>query len=158
RQRIRVHDPLQVREGGIQRALNIRQGNVNDGDVQQQHENAEADSDQRPPLVATLRDLTLDLYRVDFSHFGCPVSDSGLNYSSDSRPTPCIPDQLRRAGHRRGQRLDIAPCAQPSHDILVRRLVRSDVPGPPRTRLERRCLLAWCTPMPVRTTAAAAAA
>jgi hypothetical protein len=53
-QRISIHDPLQVRKTRVQRPLDIRQGDVHDRDIQQQHERAQAHRDQRPPLVSAL--------------------------------------------------------------------------------------------------------
>ena len=60
-QRVGVDDPLQVGEAGVQGVLDVRQGDVHDRDVQQQHERAQADGDERPPLVAALGVLVLGL-------------------------------------------------------------------------------------------------
>jgi len=57
-QRVGVHDPLQAGEARVQRTLDVRQRDVHDRDVQQQHEGAEAYGDQRPPLVTCLSRLT----------------------------------------------------------------------------------------------------
>src|ERR1022692_2310419 len=54
RQGVGINDPLQVGETRLQRLLDIRQGDVHDRDVQQQHEGAEAHRDQRPPFVTAL--------------------------------------------------------------------------------------------------------
>jgi hypothetical protein len=53
-QRVSVDDPLQVREARVQGPLDVRQGDVHDRDVQQQHERAQAHRDQRPSLVPAL--------------------------------------------------------------------------------------------------------
>ena len=50
RERVGVDHPLQVGEARVQRRLNRRQGDVDDRDVEQQHERAEADGGERPPL------------------------------------------------------------------------------------------------------------
>jgi len=52
RQRVRIDDPLQAGEAGPQPPLDARQRDGHDGDVQQQHEDAQAHRDQRPPLAA----------------------------------------------------------------------------------------------------------
>ena len=51
RQRIGVHDPLQVREARVQRLLNVRQRHVHDRDVEKEHEGRRADGDQGPPFA-----------------------------------------------------------------------------------------------------------
>jgi len=51
RQRVGVDDPLQVGEARVQRALDVRKRDVDDGDVEQQHEDRHRDGDQRPPLA-----------------------------------------------------------------------------------------------------------
>ena len=49
-QRVGVDDPLQAGEAGPEVALDIRQGDVDDRDVEQQHERRQRNQDQRPPL------------------------------------------------------------------------------------------------------------
>ena len=41
----------------MQRLLDVRQGDVHDRDVQQQHERAQAHREQRPPLVPALTSI-----------------------------------------------------------------------------------------------------
>ena len=50
RQRVRVDDPLQILEARAQVALDARQGDVHDRDVEQQHEDRQAHHQQRPPF------------------------------------------------------------------------------------------------------------
>ena len=50
RQRVGVDHPLQVGEVRVQVALDRRQRDVHDRDVEQEHEGRRADGDQRPPL------------------------------------------------------------------------------------------------------------
>ena len=51
RQRVGVDHPLEIREGRVQRALDVGQGHVDHRDVEQQHEDGGADRDQGPPLA-----------------------------------------------------------------------------------------------------------
>ena len=51
RERVRVDDPLQLREARVEIALDVGQRDVHDRDVEQQHEDRRADRDQRPPLA-----------------------------------------------------------------------------------------------------------
>ena len=51
RQRVCVDDPLQVGERGVEVPADARQGRVDDGDVEEQHERRHAHGDQRPPLA-----------------------------------------------------------------------------------------------------------
>ena len=51
RQRVGVDDPLQVGEAGAQRLLDVGERDVHDRDVEQEHEDAGADRDQRPPFA-----------------------------------------------------------------------------------------------------------
>ena len=48
RDRVRVDDPLQPGQAGVELALDARQRDVDDRDVDQQHERRRADGDQRP--------------------------------------------------------------------------------------------------------------
>src|SRR5262249_26061154 len=54
-QRVGVDHPLKIGERGIEAALDVGQRDVYDRDVQQEHEDAGADRDQRPPLPLHLR-------------------------------------------------------------------------------------------------------
>ena len=49
-QRVGIDDPLQAGEAGVQFTLDVRQGDVDDGDVEQQHERRDRDQDQGPPF------------------------------------------------------------------------------------------------------------
>ena len=51
RQRVGVDDPLQVGEVRVQRPLDVGQRDVDDRDVEQEHEHRGADGDQRPPFA-----------------------------------------------------------------------------------------------------------
>ncbi len=51
RERVGVDHPLQVGERGMQRALDVGQRDVDDRDVEQQHEDRHRDGDQGPPLA-----------------------------------------------------------------------------------------------------------
>ena len=51
RERVGVDHPLQVLEARVQRALDVGQRDVDDRDVQEQHEDRHADGDQGPPLA-----------------------------------------------------------------------------------------------------------
>ena len=50
-QRVGVDDPLQAGEAGVEFALDVRQGDVDDGDVEQQHERRDRDEDEGPPFA-----------------------------------------------------------------------------------------------------------
>jgi len=50
-QRVGVDHPLQAGEAGVQFPLDVRQGDVDDGDVEQQHEGRDRDQDEGPPLA-----------------------------------------------------------------------------------------------------------
>jgi hypothetical protein len=50
-QRVGVHDPLQPSEIGVEVPLDVGKRDVDDGDVQQQHERRQADREQTPPLT-----------------------------------------------------------------------------------------------------------
>ena len=50
-QGVGVDHPLEIGEGGVERLLDVGERHVDHGDVQQQHEGAGADGDQRPPLA-----------------------------------------------------------------------------------------------------------
>ncbi len=50
RQSVGVDRPLQVRQRGAERPPDVRQRHVHDRDVKQQHEDADADRRERPPL------------------------------------------------------------------------------------------------------------
>ena len=52
-ERVGVDHPLQVRRRSRRGALDRRQGDVHDRDVEQEHESRRADGDQRPPLPLT---------------------------------------------------------------------------------------------------------
>src|SRR5204862_2841524 len=49
-ERVGVHDPLQVGEGGVELLPDRRQGDVDDGDVQEEHENGDTDDDECAPF------------------------------------------------------------------------------------------------------------
>ena len=49
-QRVGVDDPLQAGEAGVEFTLDVRQGDVDDGDVEQQHERRDRDQDEGPPF------------------------------------------------------------------------------------------------------------
>ena len=51
RERVGVDHPLQVGQRGVQRLLDVRQRDVHDRDVEQEHEGADGDGDQGPPLA-----------------------------------------------------------------------------------------------------------
>ena len=51
RERVGVDDPLQVGEVGAEVALDRRQRDVHDRDVEQQHERRQTHGEQRPPLA-----------------------------------------------------------------------------------------------------------
>ena len=51
RQRVGVDHPLDVREARVQVRGDLRQRDVHDRDVEQQHERRDAHDDQRPPLT-----------------------------------------------------------------------------------------------------------
>jgi len=51
REGVGVDHPLQVGEVGVQRALDLRQRDVHDRDVEQEHERRDANRDQGPPLA-----------------------------------------------------------------------------------------------------------
>ena len=53
-QRVGVDDPLQAREARVEVALDLRQRDVDDRHVDQQHERRDADGEQRPLLTAHL--------------------------------------------------------------------------------------------------------
>ena len=50
RQRVGVDHPLEVLERGAEVALDVRQRDVHDSDVDQEHERRDADGDEGPPL------------------------------------------------------------------------------------------------------------
>ena len=50
-QRVGVDDPLQAGEAGVEFPLDVGQGDVDDGDVEQQHERRDRDQDEGPPLA-----------------------------------------------------------------------------------------------------------
>ena len=54
-QRVGVDDPLQAREAGVEVALDVGQGDVDDRDVEQQHERRDETSEQGPPLALHTR-------------------------------------------------------------------------------------------------------
>ena len=56
RQRVGVDDPLQAGEAGVQFALDVGQGDVDDRDVEQQHERRDRDQDEGPPLALHRRE------------------------------------------------------------------------------------------------------
>ena len=105
-QRVGVDDPLQVGEARVQRALDVRQRDVHDRDVEQQHERAEADRDERPPLVAALRVLVLGLMAAVVGVLALDafvlavmavvaglVSGRGLTDAPDAPDAPVAPDK-----------------------------------------------------------------
>ena len=49
-ERVGVHDPLEIGEGGVQLLLDVRQRDVDYRDVEEQHEDRHADDDQDPPF------------------------------------------------------------------------------------------------------------
>ena len=51
RERVRVHHPLQPRQARVQVVLDVRQRDVDDRDVEQEHERRRADGDERPAAV-----------------------------------------------------------------------------------------------------------
>src|SRR5665811_1972152 len=51
RQRVGVDHQLQTGEAGVEVALDVGQGDVDDRDVQQQHERRDRDQDEGPPLA-----------------------------------------------------------------------------------------------------------
>ena len=51
RQRVGVDHPLQPGEVGVELLLDVGQRDVDDGDVEQQHERRQADREQAPPLT-----------------------------------------------------------------------------------------------------------
>ena len=54
-ERIRVDDPLQPRQAGIEALLHVRESDDHDRDVEQQHERRQADGEKRPlPRVAVV--------------------------------------------------------------------------------------------------------
>ena len=57
RERVRIDDPLEIRERRVEGALDRRQRDVHDRDVEQQHEGRDADRDQRPPLPVHGRNI-----------------------------------------------------------------------------------------------------
>ena len=50
RERVRVHDPLQIGEGGVQLLVDVRQRDVDYRDVEEQHEHRHAHHDQHAPF------------------------------------------------------------------------------------------------------------
>ena len=69
RQRVCVDDPLEVREAGVQRPLDIGQRHVHDGDVEKEHERRRADGDQCPPFA------------VECGHWGSVSSGCSRSYT-----------------------------------------------------------------------------
>ena len=53
RERVGVDHPLQPGQARVQVALDVRQRDVDDRDVEQEHERRRADGDERPAAVAT---------------------------------------------------------------------------------------------------------
>jgi hypothetical protein len=51
-QRVRVDHPLQVDEARSEPGLHLRQDDHHDRDVEQQHERADADGEQRAPFAS----------------------------------------------------------------------------------------------------------
>jgi hypothetical protein len=57
-QRVRVDDPLQPGEVGVEFLLDVRERDVDDGDVEQQHERRQTDREQAPPLPLHARETS----------------------------------------------------------------------------------------------------
>ena len=114
RQRVGVDHPLQVGEGRVERALDLRQRHVHDRDVEQQHEDAGADGDQRPPLAShvTLRSV-LPEFALRITSILSWCSEISSNRAERLRVTEADRDRgttrggegaRRRAGARRSAR------------------------------------------------------
>ena len=57
-QGVGVDDPLELRKGGVQVLLNVRESDVDDRDVQKEHEDRHADDDEGPPFPFHAPEIT----------------------------------------------------------------------------------------------------
>ena len=104
RERVGVNNPLQVCEARPQPGLDLRQRDIHDRDVEQQHERSDTDSDESPPLTHGVADG--DRSRTTL-HTAVPLATAVSCRHVCLRPCLKCDDSLRglgRCSHQRSPR------------------------------------------------------
>ena len=77
---VRVDHPLQIRKGGVELLLNIGERDIDDGDVEQEHEDADTDDEKGAPFAVHAGNLR----KKDSATLIRKVSDYGARATSST--------------------------------------------------------------------------